>query len=141
MLTLTGAGGITDVVGPATTVRIVDMDRLDNLTVFGDRGNDTIDASAVAADTARLALLSGLGDDLVLGGDGADVVLAGSGRDVVDANGGDDEIDLDAGDDTIVWDPGDGSDLVDGAAGFDTMTFNGNDDDEVDGGGRQSTTT
>ena len=131
LMTLTGAGTITDVVGPATAVRVVDMDRLDSLLVVGDRGGDTIDATGVAADAVRLSLLSGDGADVVLGGAGADVVLAGAGRDVVDANGGNDDIDLDAGDDTIVWDPGDGGDLVDGAAGFDTMTVNGSDDDEV----------
>ena len=131
VFTLTGAGTITDILGPAASVRVIDMDRLDNITVFSDRGADTIDATGVAADTARLSLLSGGGNDVVLGGDGADVVLADAGRDVVDANRGDDDIDLDGGDDEIIWDPGDGSDLVDGGAGFDVMTFNGSGGNEV----------
>jgi hypothetical protein len=131
VFTLTGETNITRVQGPSTTVNITDMDRLDAVTVVTDKGADTIDASTVPADAARLALLTGAGSDLVLGGSGADVVLAGPGRDVVDGNRGDDDLTLDAGDDEMIWDPGDGSDLVDGSAGFDVMTFNGAAGDEV----------
>jgi Ca2+-binding RTX toxin-like protein len=129
--TLTGGAGLVHVQGPSTRVDVVDLSTLDALNVITDRGADTIDASAVAADAAHLGLLSGAGNDLVLGGAGLDEVLAGPGRDVVDANRGDDRISLDEGDDEIIWDPGDGSDLVDGAAGFDVMTFNGAGGDEV----------
>jgi Ca2+-binding RTX toxin-like protein len=131
LLTLTGDTGVVHVQGPSTRVDVVDLSTLDALNVIGDRGADTIDATGVAADAPHLGLLSGPGNDLVLGGAGLDDVLAGPGRDVVDANRGDDRIDLDEGDDEIIWDPGDGSDLVDGAAGFDVMTFNGAGGDEV----------
>ena len=128
---LTGESNITRVQGPSTLVTLIDMNPLDALRIIGDKGADTVDAVAVAADTARLGLLTGQGNDLVLGGAGADVVLAGPGRDVVVGGKGDDDISLDEGDDELIWDPGDGSDLVDGAAGFDVMTFNGAGGDEV----------
>lgn len=131
LFTLTGGVGLVQVQGPSTRVDVVDLSTLDTLNVITGRGADTIDATGVAADAAHLGLLSGAGDDLVLGGAGLDDVLAGPGRDVVDANRGDDRIGLDEGDDEIIWDPGDGSDLVDGAAGFDVMTFNGAGGDEV----------
>lgn len=128
---LTGEANITRVQGPSTLVTLIDMNPLDALTIVGDKGADTVDAVAVAADTTRLGLLTGPGNDLVLGGAGADVVLAGPGRDVVIGGKGDDNMSLDEGDDEVIWDPGDGSDLVDGAAGFDVMTFNGAGGDEV----------
>ena len=43
----------------------------------------------------------------------------------VDGNQGADTGFLGEGDDTFIWDNGDGSDVVEGAAGFDTMVFNG----------------
>ena len=68
VFTLTGETNITRVQGGSTTLNITDMDRLDAVTVVTDKGADTIDASAVPADAARLGLLTGAGSDLVLGG-------------------------------------------------------------------------
>ena len=97
----------------------------DRLTVNGRDGDDTIDASALAADAVRLTVDGGAGADTVRGGRGPDLVIAGDGADVVDGNQGDDTALLGAGDDRFVWDPGDGNDVVEGQDGADALTFNG----------------
>jgi Ca2+-binding RTX toxin-like protein len=75
--------------------------------VSGEGGNDTIDASALAADAVHLVVDGGAGDDTILSGHGNDLLAGGT------------------GDDTFVWNPGDGSDTVDGGAGHDTLVFAG----------------
>jgi Ca2+-binding RTX toxin-like protein len=97
----------------------------DLLDVRGLAGNDSIDASGLAAGTISLALDGGAGDDTLGGGAGAENLIGGDGNDTIDGNGGNDLSLMDAGDDTFVWDPGDGSDVVEGDEGADTMVFNG----------------
>ena len=88
-------------------------------------GNDTINAAALSADSAKLTIDGGAGNDTILGGRGADTLLGGDGNDFIDGNQGDDTAFMGAGNDTFQWDPGDGSDIVEGQAGTDTMLFNG----------------
>ncbi len=130
-ITLAGSAGSVSIQGLAATVNLTDFETLDRLLVSSLGGRDVIDASQLGADTMHLDVLSGEGDDVVLGGAGADGIIAGRGRDVVDGNRGNDNAALDEGDDEFIWDPGDGSDIVEGAAGFDRMTFNGSSGNEV----------
>ena len=110
------AGGLR-VFGLHAAVTIFDQDpALDRLTLNGLGGNDALDARSLRADSVRLALNGGDGDDLITGSDGNDLVTGGRGNDVAL---------MGAGDDTFVWNPGDGSDTVEGQAGRDELLFNG----------------
>jgi hypothetical protein len=71
---------------------------IDTLTVNGLGGNDTVDASNLAAGQIKLTVNGGTGSDTIIGSQGGD---------------------------TFVWNPGDGSDTIDGQAGIDKLTFNG----------------
>jgi Ca2+-binding RTX toxin-like protein len=88
----------------------------DQLTVNALGGDDTVNASALQANTIGLTLNGGDGNDLLIGSQGNDLINGGRGSDVAL---------MGAGDDTFVWNPGDGSDTVEGQDGFDTMLFNG----------------
>src|SRR5262249_16954278 len=74
--------------------------RNDTLTANGNGGDDTVDASRLAAGLIGLTVIGGAGNDAIVGS---------------------------PGDDTFVWNPGDGSDTIDGQAGRDKLTFNGSD--------------
>jgi Ca2+-binding RTX toxin-like protein len=124
----TGRGGSASVTGLTARVNVTHGDaRRDALAIFGQGGNDRVDASAVHADAAKLAVDGGTGDDTLLGGAGADALRGGDGNDTVDGKPGADTVLLGAGDDRFIWDPGDGSDVVEGQSGRDAMTFNGAD--------------
>jgi Ca2+-binding RTX toxin-like protein len=88
----------------------------DSLVLNALGGNDTIDASGLAAGQIQLTINAGDGNDTVIGSAGNDLLIGGRGNDVL--QGGD-------GNDTFVWNPGDGSDVIDGQAGTDTLLFNG----------------
>jgi hypothetical protein len=76
---------------------------LDTLTVNALGGNDTVDASGLAAGNIKLTVNGGAGNDALTGSQGAD---------------------------TFVWNPGDGSDTIDGQGGIDKLAFNGSNDAE-----------
>jgi Ca2+-binding RTX toxin-like protein len=103
------------------TVNGIDADATDSLVIDGLNGNDTIDASKLAANLVKLTIKGGGGNDTVIGSAGNDVVNGGIGSDVAL---------LGAGDDEFVWNPGDGSDVVEGQSGLDTLTFKGANIDE-----------
>jgi Dockerin type I domain len=75
---------------------------LDSLTVNGQGGNDTVDATGLFATNAsqliKLTVNGGAGNDKLIGSPGSD---------------------------TFVWNPGDGNDTIDGGDGLDLLTFNG----------------
>jgi Ca2+-binding RTX toxin-like protein len=75
----------------------------DTLTVNGNGGDDTVDASRLPAGLIGLTVAGGAGSDSIVGSQG---------------------------DDTFIWNPGDGSDTVDGQAGSDRLVFNGSDESE-----------
>jgi Ca2+-binding RTX toxin-like protein len=109
-------GGLR-VTGLSATVTIFDQDpTLDQLTINGLGGNDTIDARSLKADSVRFTINGGDGNDTITGSDGSDLINGGRGNDVVN---------MGAGNDTFVWNPGDGSDTVDGGDGIDFLVFNG----------------
>jgi Ca2+-binding RTX toxin-like protein len=92
-VTITGAAGLTNVAGLPNGLMLAVSGAqapTDALTVNGRDGDDTIDASALAADTGR-------------GGRGPDVALLGP---------GDDRFVWEAGDDSDVVDGQEGSDVV-----------------------------
>jgi Ca2+-binding RTX toxin-like protein len=109
------ASGVT-VFGLHTATHLTFAEASDQLTLNGQGGDDSIDASGLAAGAIQLTLNGGDGNDTIKGSQGDDVVIGGRGNDV--AKMGD-------GNDTFVWNPGDGSDTVDGQGGNDTLLFNG----------------
>src|SRR5262249_20445984 len=109
--------GAVRVSGLAATTTITHADgALDQLTVSGGAGNDTIDASKLPADNIKLVIDGGAGNDVTHGSHGDDIVIGGIGTDVAT---------LGEGDDIFIWNQGEGSDVVQGQDGFDTMVFNG----------------
>lgn len=98
---------------------------VENLTVNGRGGNDTITAANGLAGLTALSINGGGGDDRLTGGDGNDLLIGGPGDDVISGGRGNDAAQLGGGADTFVWNPGDGSDTVDGQGGGDTLQFNG----------------
>src|SRR5262249_15251086 len=109
------ASGVT-VFGLEAVTKLAFMDATDQLTLNGQGGDDSIDASGLAAGTLQLTINGGAGNDTIKGSAGDDTIIGGQGNDVAK---------MGAGNDTFVWNPGDGSDTVDGQAGNDTMLFNG----------------
>ena len=102
----------------------------DSLVINGLGGNDTIDASALAAGVIGLTIDGGDGNDTIIGSRGADMLIGGAGNDVVTGGRGNDVAFLGDGNDTFIWNPGDGSDTVEGQAGTDTLLFNGSNANE-----------
>jgi Ca2+-binding RTX toxin-like protein len=107
------------------TSQPVNNTAIEELTVKGLGGADTITGQNGIGTLTHLTLDGGAGDDQLRGGDGADTLLAGAGDDFVDGNIGADSAQLGSGNDTFQWDPGDGSDTVDGQGGSDALQFNG----------------
>ena len=97
----------------------------DSLVINALGGNDTIDASALAAGVIKLTIDGGDGNDTIIGSDGADTLIGGAGNDVVTGGRGNDVAFLGDGNDQFIWNPGDGSDIVEGQGGNDTLVFNG----------------
>jgi Ca2+-binding RTX toxin-like protein len=110
------AGGVS-VFGLHTAVNIIFQEQTnDRLTLNALAGNDTVDASSLAADGIQLTMNGGLGVDVFLGSEGDDLIIGGDGDDL--AFMGD-------GADTFVWNPGDDNDTIEGQAGLDRLLFNG----------------
>jgi len=122
---LPGAGAAYTVVGLPALVSVVGSEATDQLVINAERGQDTVNASALTAGITKLTVDGGRGDDTIFGSRGADVFLGGDGDDTVDGNQGDDVGFMGDGRDTFIWDPGDGSDVVEGQDGRDTLLFNG----------------
>jgi Ca2+-binding RTX toxin-like protein len=117
--------GIAAVAAFTPASQPVNNTAVEELTVKGLGGADTITGQNGIGTLTHLALDGGSGDDQLRGGDGADALLGGAGDDFVDGNIGADTAQLGGGADTFQWDPGDGSDTVDGRAGKDALAFNG----------------
>jgi Ca2+-binding RTX toxin-like protein len=103
----------------------VDSTAVENLTVHGRGGEDTITGSNGIALLTHLTIDGGDGADVLRGGDGDDVLIGGNGNDTVAGARGIDVAFLGNGRDHFVWDPGDGSDTVEGQAGNDVLDFDG----------------
>jgi hypothetical protein len=109
-------------VGLLPVVNLIGTDAsADRLTLSALGGNDTIDASGLAANGPRLTVDGGAGNDQIFGSAGVDSVIGGLGNDTAL---------LGAGDDSFVWNAGDGDDVVEGEGGTDSLVFNGSAADE-----------
>jgi Ca2+-binding RTX toxin-like protein len=125
-----GSNGNVTVSGLPAVVTVSGAETTDQLTVQALGGNDSMDASALAAGVIGLTLDGGDGNDNLIGSQGADTLNGGAGNDFINGGRGNDTANMGAGDDTFVWNPGDGSDIVEGQAGNDTLQFNGSNQDE-----------
>jgi Ca2+-binding RTX toxin-like protein len=123
-ISVVGSGTEVSVLGLAAQVNLEHPDG-DGLTINAGAGNDTINASNLAAGLVGLTIDGGAGNDTITGSQGADTLLGGDGNDLIIGGRGNDFLFGGAGDDTFVWNPGDGSDVVEGGAGTDTLIFNG----------------
>jgi Ca2+-binding RTX toxin-like protein len=129
---VTADGNQVTVTGTPETVVISGVEAAnDRLIINGLGGNDTIDASMLAAGVIGLTIDGGAGNDTITGSQSADTLDGGDGNDKVSGGLGNDFADLGAGDDTFTWNPGDGSDTVLGGTGSDTLVFNGSNAAEI----------
>jgi len=91
---VTGSAGTAQVAGLAPQVTVTGAAAgSDRLTVNALAGDDVVDASGLAADTALLTEDGGDGDDILIGGAGDDTLLGGPGDDVLIGGPGSDTID------------------------------------------------
>ena len=118
-------GTAAQTTAPGTSTSPVETTAVENLTVNGRGGADSITAGNGLAALTSLTLDGGPGNDTLVGGDGADLLIGGSGNDRVIGGRGNDVALLGSGNDTFTWNPGDGSDTVEGQGGRDTLQFNG----------------
>lgn len=135
-----GAGGAVIQAGPGDDVVHLSSEPsalFSEIDVYGDGGNDTVDAGAGPAEGAQVYyLMGGPGDDdliaasvdtvrsvdsHLIGGPGDDRLTGGAGVDVLDGGSGDDEVSAGDGDDRIIGTPG--SDQVDAGAGKDELEY------------------
>jgi Ca2+-binding RTX toxin-like protein len=121
-----GAGSSYSVVGLHASVTVAGSEGAnDALVVEARGGNDSVDASGLAAGVVGLTVDGGTGNDQIVGSQGADVLIGGDGNDLIEGGRGNDIMFGGAGDDIFTWDPGDGSDVIEGQGGHDTMQFTG----------------
>lgn len=123
-ISLAGSGTQVSVLGLAAQVNLEHADG-DGLTINAGNGNDTINASNLAAGLVGLTIDGGAGNDTIIGSQGADMLIGGDGNDTVTGGRGNDVALLGNGNDKFTWNPGDGSDVVEGQAGTDALVFNG----------------
>ena len=74
----------------------------DTLTINALFGDDVIEASGVTANSMKLVLNGGDGNDVIIGGDGNDVLIGGAGDDVLIGGPGSDTIDGAPGSDVVL---------------------------------------
>ncbi|WP_442578228.1 beta strand repeat-containing protein [Mesorhizobium sp. ASY16-5R] len=120
-----------DLLDPAPS--FLDIGTTETLIVNMGGGDDKISMTGNLAALIKITVDGGAGNDTILGGNGADTLFGGEGNDFVDGNQGNDLAFLGDGDDIFQWDPGDGNDTVEGQAGFDALSFNGSNINEIIG--------
>ncbi|GAA0310173.1 Hint domain-containing protein [Rhodovulum strictum] len=98
--------------------------------ITGTDQADTIDASA---NTARVTVNAGAGNDSIIGGSGNDFLEGGDGNDTIHGGAGDDVLSGGDGDDQLFG--GDGNDSLFGGWGNDTLDGGAGDDYITDFGG------
>ena len=112
----TGADGTGDVLDGSGLSQDVTVDFAASETGTVDNGTDTLDFNEIEA------IVTGSGDDTVLGDIGDDVVSTGAGTDTLSGGAGDDTFDAGAGNDTIAG--GIGDDSITAGTGDDTIVVN-----------------
>ena len=89
------------------------------------------------ADTGRLTIDGGAGDDIIVGGKNLDTIRGGEGDDRLTggpnnaAKPAKESISGGAGNDVMIWNNGDGDDVNDGGDGADETQFNNGTADDV----------
>jgi Ca2+-binding RTX toxin-like protein len=122
-ITLSAPAGVINVNGTATTLAANDAAQI---VVNAGGGNDTVDASALAAASyGSLAINGGEGDDLLTGGIDNDVLHGDAGDDRLVGFKGNDTVSGGEGNDVMAWNNGDNTDVNDGDAGNDEVEVNG----------------
>ena len=102
-MSVSGAGPNVQVSGlPARVSLSGAIAGSDRLTVNALAGDDVVDATGLAANSALLTLDGGDGDDVLLGGGGDDTLLGGAGDDVLIGGPGNDSIDGGPGDNVVL---------------------------------------
>ena len=138
IVTLAMSGGAVSVTGLPAQVTIAHADGIDFLTLFGNAGNDTFDASTVPASALRLNIDGGDGNDLLSGSAGDNNLAGDNGNDTVRGGGGNDILLGELGNDRL--EGGAGVDNVFGGNGKDVI-LGGSGDDALDGGWGNDTIT
>lgn len=101
------------------------------LTINGDAGNDTINASSTTLGSLVAFFNGNDGNDTISGSLSRDTINGGNDDDSILGNSGDDEINGDDGTDMLIG--GEGNDDIDGGLGSDILQ-GGDDDDTLTGG-------
>ncbi|NRF65848.1 hypothetical protein HLB44_02490 [Aquincola sp. S2] len=117
--------GALVIAGLAAQTVIVHFDAADQVHLLGLGGNDSIDASALAAGGPLLPIDGGAGDDTLIGSANADLMFGGADRDRLTGGSGADQLHGNAGDDRFVWRAGDGNDVIEGGDDSDVLELNG----------------
>jgi Ca2+-binding RTX toxin-like protein len=98
-----GDGSGVALLGLATQVTIVGAEATqDRLSIATLAGDDTLDATGLAADAIQLTADGGDDQDVLMGGDGNDVLLGGAGDDVLLGGPGIDVLDGGSGDNVVI---------------------------------------
>ena len=113
-IVLSMVGSKIGISGLAATASVDHVGKTDIITISGGGGPDLISAGTIAAGKVVLQLISGDGDDAIVGSNGNDSVVGGTGNDTID---------LGAGNDVFICVAGDGTDDINGGAGNDVFKF------------------
>jgi Ca2+-binding RTX toxin-like protein len=124
VLTKAGLGNnMLTVNGVVTTLFAGDNSQI---VVNAGGGNDTVDASALAAaDYGSLQINGGDGNDLLTGGADNDVLNGDANDDLIVGGKGNDTVAGGDGNDSMVWNNGDNTDTNEGGSGNDEVLVNG----------------
>ncbi len=107
---------------------LVNIER--SLFINAGEGNNTVDLDAAGT------VVTGGGNDSVLGSGGNDSIVTGGGNDTVDAQGGADSISVGEGNDSVLGDGG--NDTIDGGTGNNTINAGTGEDSVITGVGNDS---
>jgi Ca2+-binding RTX toxin-like protein len=129
-VTLKSVAGAVSATGLPAQISVTGSEAIDVLQIFGEGGNDKINAALVAAGVLQLTLHGGIGNDIVTGSAGHDSLVGGDGNDTVTGGRGNDIVFLGSDNDLFLWNAGDGNDTVEGELGTDTLRFTGSAESE-----------
>ena len=103
VVVVTGQGDTAQTTGlPVQTSVAGAIAASDRLTIAALSGDDVVDGSALAANSALLTLDGGEGDDVLIGGAGDDTLVGGPGDDVLIGGPGTDTADGGPGNNTVL---------------------------------------
>ncbi len=119
-IVLAGAGNDT------VTIKGAGTSDSNIVKVYGEDGDDTINAAALTATGKEIILDGGAGNDTITGSNFVDTIVGGAGNDIISSGAGADKITLGAGNDTVIVVAGNGNDVIaDAVIGEDTIVLRG----------------